>query len=81
MFTNSITLINITDMKICVKNRGENKINKQNDLTSPQQTTEQHATPQTNYFLTSTSTVYCHSTLSLTGIVPCLLQLPHQQTI
>lgn len=26
-------------MKICVKNKGENKINKQNELTSAQQTT------------------------------------------
>lgn len=61
-------------MKICVKNKGENKINKQNDLTSAQQTTEQHETAETNYFLTSTSTVHCYSTLSLTGIVPFLLQ-------
>lgn len=68
-------------MKICVKNKGENKINKQNDLTSAQQTTEQHETAEANYFLTSTSTVHCHSTLSLTGIVRFLLQLPHQQTI
>lgn len=48
-------------MKICVKNNGENKINKQNDLTSAQQTAEQHETAETNYFLTSTSTV--HATL------------------
>lgn len=69
-------------MKVCEKNKGENKINKQNDLTLAQQTTEQHETAETNYFLTSTSTAYCHSTLSLTVvIVPFLLQLPHQQTI
>lgn len=35
-------------MKICVKNKGENKINKQNDLTSAQQTTKQHESAETN---------------------------------
>lgn len=32
-----------------MKKKGENKINKQNDLTSAQQTTEQHATEQTTF--------------------------------
>lgn len=50
-------------MKICVKNKGENKINKQNDLTSAQQTTEQHETADSRSKLLFD--FHFHSTLPL----------------